>query len=296
MLYFYFNECVGNGLNQSVLSNSLESLILSFNRFAKVYVKQEYQWIFHREPNSIYLSKIPLADIIASMHTKDVRTLFYAILKGCPIESYFKNYPVDDVLIANYIFAGQDATNLAIATYCSGILLSVPCSHFLCKDVIEVVAQNTSYHNLFIDNFYGSEENQRHIAESIRQQQYANAEGLDKIRQIVPNVCLSDVFLKEFNDIPITHQRWILDRFEEAKNGELLKPLTTNGTIIKPLNGTLVELRVVNPVDIRIYMMEYKEVLYIAKLALKSSYNGRNDQNIDIEKSMEIVSKMKREG
>lgn len=43
-------------------------------------------------------------------------------------------------------------------------------------------------------------------------------------------------------------------------------------------------------------MMEYKEVLYIAKLALKSSYNGRNDQNIDIEKSMEIVSKMKREG
>ena len=80
----------------------------------------------------------------------------------------------------------------------------------------------------------------------------------------------------------------IFDRLDEAREGHLIQPLSCNGTVIKRVGKHVVELRIVNPVDIRVYFHEDGNKLFFARLAFKSEYE-ENDQDEDIQKSEEMI-------
>lgn len=142
-------------------------------------------------------------------------------------------------------------------------------------------------------NLHGdAKENVDAIERELLDRNYKILDGLEKIECLAPDVIFSSKFSVRFSQLTNNDKKSILDRLDEARNGKLLQPLRCNGTVIKHVSTHVAELRIVNPVDIRVYFHEDGKTLYFANLGFKSSYGGKNIQNKDIEKAEKIIIKL----
>ena len=249
--------------------------------------------MLEKEPSKITLGGVSLQTVVNNMRDKECRKLFYAYSIHHPIHRYFPLVDEDVLLKAEYCFQGADATNIAIAHHNEGVLLSLPVSKELRVDFLTIISSNKGYEPLNIPNLNGdSADNEKIIERELLDRNYRVTDGLAKLECLAPKVFFSPIFKKRFEELTANDRKSIFDRLDEARNGRLLQPLVCNGTIISHVNPHVAELRIVNPVDIRVYFHESNDTLYFAKLEFKSAYKNRTDQNADIDQAERIVLEM----
>lgn len=295
MNQFYLNDCLGVvHADCNILSEGLVSVIKAYKILLdKKKLRIREGWVLEKEASEMRLAGIPLCDVVNNMTDRESRRLFYCFNTKYPIHRYFTQFDADELLTASYTFEGEDAINIAIASKCNGCLLSLPVSESLQKDYLNIEPSDSAYGSLNILNLHGGTlENILSVERSILDRNYEVLSGLEKIKGLAPIVECTEQFERRFNGLTEDQRKYIFDRIDEARRNNILQPLRSNGTIIKRVDTYVAELRIVNPVDIRVYFYEKDDALYFAKLALKSEYVGKNDQAYDIANSKELILAM----
>lgn len=239
------------------------------------------------------LAGVPLSMVVMNIRDRDCRKLFYVFCVNHPIHKHYSTINDEELLAAEYMFGGADAINMVIAHSNGGMLLTLPVSPLLREDILTVTSHDAKYKPISIPNLHGATDvNINAIERELLNRNYSALAGLDKIGSLAPNVVCSEPFKKRFEKFTSEDIKSIFDRLDEARANHMLQPLVCNGTIIKQVAPHVAELRIVNPVDIRVYFHEQGDTLYFAKAALKSEYVGRNDQNDDIMDSEKLIKEM----
>lgn len=295
MNQFYLNECLGNvQYGCSDLAAGMIKVVHSFSHLARVqklYINKG--WILEKDPAKMMLGGIALHDIVKNMQDRECRRLFFVYCVHHPINLFFTQSDDDTLLMAEYKFEQADATNIAIAAHNNGILLSLPVSDKLKNDTLTIYSEQDEYEPITVANLHGDTiHNENAIERILLDRNYLVSNGIEKLSCLAPNVYFSDVFRERFDQLTTNDKKSIFSRLDEARRGNLLQPLVCNGTVIKHVAPHVAELRIVNPVDIRVYFHEFGDSLFFANLALKSEYVGRNDQDNDIKFAESIVIEM----
>lgn len=289
---FYLNECLGGTFTCQELTTAFSELILAFSSLTqKDYLHVHKGWVLEKEAGKIVLGGIPLADIIRKLQNREIKRLFYSYTLNYPIGEFFAESDDDSLLQANYTFEQEDATNIVIAGRNGGILLTLPVSDAVKKDDLTVKSGHPDYEDIIIPNFHGGTSQNVIVTEKrLLRRNYNNApNGIDKLSFLAPHVIMSDTFRKRLKNAPSEHIKSIFERLNEILTNNMLQPLQCNGTMISHVSEHVSELRVVNPVDIRIYFHEHTNTIYFAKMALKSEYVAENAQTEDIKEAENII-------
>ncbi len=291
MNYFYFNECIGNGHSLNDLTSSFEKMIRSF---VVLDDKTNNKLIFEKEPNAITVSNHTLQEIIGTSKNKEFKKIIYSYLKNYPISSYINTHQaIDEVALLerHYTFENQDAINLAIAYYCDWIAFSLPVLDRLCKNKLSII--DCEKQILQLNNFYGG--NIDYINNSIRVLKQNRAAGIEKIKLLTNKVTILPEFEKCFNNSSLRDQKLIIERFEYAKKEQIIlsnsnKP---NDKVVKHVSNTVEELRILNPIDIRVYFHQVgNDSMIIASMNYKNNYKTTDDQTKDIEKAEKMIKQI----
>lgn len=292
MHQFYLNDCLGSytfGIGD--LADGLVSVIRAFTELARIPKLQiDKGWVVEKAYTDTKLGGIALQDIVTQMSDRESRRLFFIYCTRYPIHQHFKCPNEEAILLADYKLDGADATNIAITAYNQGVLLTVPASAFLKKDILQIIPNTKDYETIEIPSLHGaSADNKDFILRLLLDRNYKLSDGLEKLECLAHCVVFSDLFKEQFEGLSRNDKQSIYDRIDEARNGQLLLPLKCNGTVISHVQKHVEELRIVNPVDIRVYFHEEESKFYFASLAFKNGYVGRNDQNEDIQKAERII-------
>lgn len=292
---FYLNECLGD-INPGceTLSAGLVCVIKAFHQLAgKKKLRVDKGWVLEKEPTAMQLSGESLRKIVDNMRSKECKRLFFVYCLNYPVHKHYSIIDDNELLDAEYRFENADAINMVIAHRNGGILMSVPVSDKLQKNMLVAVSSKDKYPPEEMVNLHGAtEENIKATERVLLDRNYEKLNGLEKIECLAPSVKFTGQFIKRFEGMTNNDRKSIFERLDEARKGNMLQPLRCNGTVIKHVNTHVAELRIVNPVDIRVYFHEQGDSLYFAKATFKSEYVGQNDQNKDIEDAERLIVSM----
>lgn len=294
---FYLNECLGGTFTCQELMTAFVKLISAFSSLAqKNYLHIHKGWVLEKEARKIVLGGISLENIIRQLPNREIKKLFYSYTLNYPIGEIFTKYDDEDLLQANYTFEQEDATNMAIVSKNGGILLTLPVSKTVRKDDLTIKSNHPDFKEIKVPNLHGeTAQNVDATERRLLRKNYDEApNGINKLSYLAPHVIMSDTFQKRFENAPTEHIGSIFDRLDEILTNHLLQPLQCNGTMISHVAEHVSELRVVNPVDIRIYFHEHRDTIYLAKMALKSEYVAENAQTKDIKEAENIILQLMR--
>lgn len=292
---FYLNECLGGTFACQELATAFVKLVSAFSSLAqKDYLHIHKGWVLEKEAGKIVLGGVTLSEIIKQLPNREIKRLFYSYTLNYPIGEIFTEYDDDSLLRANYTFEQEDATNIVIAGRNNGILLTLPVSDTVKKDDLTVKSGHPDFEDVKVHNFHGGTSQNVIVTEKrLLRKNYDNASyGIGKLSCLAPHVIMSETFQKRFENAPSEHIRSIFERLDEILTNNMLQPLQCNGTMISHVAEHVSELRVVNPVDIRIYFHECKDTIYFAKMSLKSEYVSSNAQNEDIKEAENIILRL----
>ena len=286
--YFYFNECIGNGYSVQMLTTAFENII---NGFIHLDDKVNNVLIFEKSPNDIIVSGISIKEIIRASKNKDFKTLLYSYLINYPLSQFINPHQkVDEEELLNkqYLFDNQDAINLAIAYYCDWTAFSLPISKKVMRDKLDLISNNSE--TIHLNNFYGA--NINYTNNAIRNIKQTKAIGIEKIKLIAKQVIVLQDFTNVFESSSLRDQALVIERFEYAKQEQIIlsKSNKPNDRVVKHVTNNVEELRIVNPIDIRVYFHQIGEdTLVIALMNYKNNYKSTQDQNADIEKASKLI-------
>lgn len=295
MHQFYLNDCLGSttyGLDD--LAAGLVTVVNAFNRLVRSpKLRVSKGWVYEKEAASMVIGGDRLEDIVKNMPDKEARRLFFMYNIHYPIHEHLSHADEDTLLDANYQFGGSDAMNIAIAASNKAILLTLPVADYLMQNLLEIKPATAGYDNINVPNLHGGKPaNEVYICRELLDRNYTQLSDFEKLDSLAPVVKFSEPFRDRFKKLTSNDKQSIFDRIDEARDGQMLQPLRCNGTVIKHVEEHVSELRIVNPVDIRVYFHEDGETLYFGKLAFKSEYVGKNDQHDDIQKAEAIIKEM----
>lgn len=294
---FYLNECLGGSFTCQELSDAFIKMVLAFASLSKKDSLHIHKgWVLEKEAGKIVLGGVKLANIIQNLQNREIKRLFYSYTLNYPIGDFFTVTDDDALLQANYTFEQEDGTNMAIVGRNGGTLLTLPVSEAVRKDELIVKSTCPGFEDIQIANLHGdNRQNEKAIEKKLLRRNYDKTPyGLSKLTFLAPHVMMSEAFRKRFESAPSEHIKSIFERWDEVLQNDMLQPLRTNGTMIKHVAEHVSELRIVNPVDIRVYFHEHEGTIYLAKMALKSEYVASNAQDEDIQDAERVVLQLMR--
>lgn len=292
---FYLNECLDGTFSCQELSKAFVQLVAAFVSLTKKdYLNIQKGWVLEKEAGRIVLGGVSLESIIKSIPDRETKRIFFSYTLNYPIGDIFRIHDDDTLLKAGYTFGHDDATNMAIVGINGGTLLTLPVSDAVKKDDLTIKSADSGFEDINVPNFHGGTQSNVDITEKrlLRKNYREEPAGIDKLSYLAPRVVMCESFRKRFKTAPSEHIQSIFDRLDEVLANNMLQPLQCNGTMISHVSEHVSELRIVNPVDIRIYFHEDKDTIYFAKMALKSEYANSNAQTEDIKESENIIRQL----
>lgn len=284
MYSFYLNECIIGTYCKAVLSQAMQELVITFKQLVEETDEQVSKaWLGYTSPDKMKFCNVPLKEIIEGMPNREVRKIYYSFQINHPVDNYVLGYDGLDLLEKEYTFLGKEAINLAIISKGDEYVMSLSLCDKLRCNRLELIPNHKNYPILYADNFWGGEANKKYIISSMLEKNYKRSSGLDRIKFLTDNVEWSQDFEDVFGEYSKTEQDYVLDRFNEARKNSILSPIQPEGNIIKKIREYVFELRVVNPIDIRVYFYEKERNMYIDRIKKKSEYSTKVEQTKDID-------------
>ncbi len=274
MIYFYFNDCIYSNLDKYIILDMLKNTLLEYKN-VKEKVKENIDGIVtNNEPSKIILnnSNFTLKDCITSLPDRDLRNNAFSLFRKYHYDNFFafdfelKNYTIE---INNSI---SDALFIAITDINNGILFTIPTFTCLKQNILEINADN--YDILKVFNLYGNKENTEFIINLISKQILESLPNFEKFISTIGDCKYSDKFEKSFKELPLNMQETLILSFQKAidrkgntkfyADEDLIKDVTPSSSKYKTY-----ELRIFNPMALRIYFNESSNFTFLASIEKK---------------------------
>ena len=299
---FYFNECLPqNTVSLVDFTSLLSNTIKEFDTLVKKAINVDKGIFLEKETEKTNFSKFSLKNAILSIPNteRETRTLAFAYFTKYPIKYHLQSDEIDEkILVEEYSFEDMDATNLAIAKHNDCFLFSVAVHDCIKKHPLLIEGKSD---DLSLDNLYGEKGNTHQIELLIHK---INAESLELFEQLKAELnspIYSSAFEKEFLSETDEVQKSIIDMFIHAKNRGLATPYYPDNNSIKDVTpdnnkkkARVYELRLYHPKALRVYFFEFENIVFIAKMELKSKYKEEDStsQTRDINRSLTIIDNL----
>lgn len=278
MHQFCFNDCIPYTSNDLLLTECLQKTLTEYKEVKKSFPDNVDGIISSKSVSDIFLNanNFSLGACIASVRDKDLRTFAYHIFTKYPIEEYYTEVNVDDLLEKEYSInvagTNHSAINPVIVSGNNGVLFTLGLHDDLKKNVLSI-SSNTNI-TVNVNNLFGTDENTTFIKSFIHQLIVDKLGNFEKLLELVGENSCSSRFIKGFHEEPYHIQVSIIEHIKEAiaRNGK--SKFFADGRLIKDVtpdkfDHRIFELRIFTPVAFRVYFYETTAKIYLALIERK---------------------------
>lgn len=278
MYHFCFNDCIPNTASKLSLTQCLEQTLTEYNDVKKTHPTEVDGIITCNSILKFNLNQenCSLADCVALINNKDLRTLAYRVFSKYPIEEYYSEINDDDLLAKEYAITisgtNHTAINPVIVSRNNGVLFTLGLHNDLRKNVLTVFSNTTS--TIDVNNLYGLEVNTAYIKNLIKQSISDKLENFDKLLELIGANTCSSRFVSGFKDASSQVQVSVLTHIQAAIDRNGSSNFFPDGGLIKDVTPArfdyrVFELRIFSPVAYRVYFYETTDKVYLALIEKK---------------------------
>ncbi len=278
MYHFCFNDCIPNSASEHYLSQSLEQTLNEYSNVKKTYPTAVDGIITSISISNFKLNQkdCTLADCVALMSNKDLRTFAYRVFSKYPIEKYYAEINEDDLLAMDYSITvsgiTHSAINPVIVSGNNGILFTLGLHDDLRKDILTLTSNSTAA--VDVNNLFGLKINTNYIKFFIKNELAAKLGNFDKLLELLGTNTYSSRFASGFEDASLQTQISILKHIQDAIDRKGHSKLFADGDLIKDVTPEkfdfqVFELRLFSPVAYRVYFYETSDKIYLALIEKK---------------------------
>lgn len=322
MHQFYFNECYSSDERSlPELSTLLSATIREYTELIKKKIGIVKGVVLEKESGQVVICGNSLKEIIMSIPNKDreTRTLAFAYFTKYPIQDHLPTKEMEDHLLTQEFNIGKldaanlsteemegnlptqellDATNLAVAKYNSCFIFSIAVDDSIKNNTLVIKGKSEE---LVLDNLFGEADNTVEIEFQIRKINNASLGLFDQLKAELRSWIFTTSFEKSFLAATDDVQNSIIELFRRARARSLTTPYFPDTEIIKDVtpskNSTsarVYELRVTNPLALRVYFYEYGGSVFVSGLEYKSKYKESNGsaQSVDIKTALKNIDNL----
>ena len=301
-MYSYFNECLPRNQVVEQYASALQDTALAYASLKKRHDNLE-GIVSTVEWNSMLMSDdgISLGDCIKKIQNQSVRNLVCSWLKNYPVREYLdETINEDDLIEQSYSFSieGADypATNLAIAHYNGIFLFTLGIHADLRKNELTLIGSGDK--SLSVYNLYSRQpENVAFVEQFIIDAENSALSITEQIDKLLDGrVKRTNAYCQAFNKLGEANQQAILERLKRAQELNLLD-FKVDEDIFKHTSGfdkkekyygSVYELRVREPKEIRIYFQYVDNMYYVLSMGGKGT-----DQNADIAQAFDRIKQIR---
>jgi len=298
MIQFCYNDAITPINNKVKFSSLLADSILQYLQIKRKYPEQCMGIVTENNISqiSVFKNELSLFDCISSLD-KQIRAIGFRLFTKYPFEEVLLKINEKDLVQNQYstIVNGiaYDAFNHKIVYDNSGILFTVPTHNDLEKDRI-VFSENktTEFEN---PNLFGRNGNTANILTHITKILQERLNGFDKFKVLFNKLHYKAKSKKEFESFPISVQESVITHLEKAKARMGNTDYFADGGLIKDVTPTkeneisIYELRLFDPLALRIYFYEKGENVYLGKISRKGA---KKEQTNDILSSSSTIKEL----
>lgn len=301
-MYSYFNECLPRNRSVEQYALALQDTALAYASLKKRHNNLE-GIVSTAEWNSMLMNDedISLGDCIKKIGNQDVRRSICSWLTNYPVRDYLdETINEDDLIEQSYSLSieGTDypATNLAIAHYNGIFLFTLGIHEDLRKNELTLVGSGDK--SLSVCNLYSQQpENVAFVEQFIIDAENSTLSITEQIDKLLDGrVKRTNAYCQAFSKLGEANQQAILERLKRAQELNLLD-FKVDEDIFKHTSGfdkkekyygSVYELRVREPKEIRIYFQYVDNMYYVLSMGGKGT-----DQNADIAQAFDRIKQIR---
>ena len=239
-------------------------------------------------------------ELILSLN-KEEKNYALSLFKKYPIESFYLDLEVDNILDKEYLITvdniNYDAINAKINSLHDGFLFSLGIHNDLRKDQLEIKEKNEKDTNCLIDNLFGETANSEFNIAQLSKKIQDSKVGFEKFLSLFQNPIFYESFKVEYESLSTSLQNRIYDRMYSAINRGLPTPFASDKDLIKDVTPEkekevkIYELRIFEPVCTRLYFHEDNKDVYLTSITKKPA---KKSQSADIKTNISIIKSLKK--
>ncbi|WP_396194975.1 hypothetical protein [Flavobacterium sp.] len=298
MFQFCFNDCIPNDGTNDMLVNHLSTTLTHYDQIKNKFPSNIDGIITDRYPTKLILNNIDfsLANCIEQLN-RELKKIALINFNKYPLEYYFTITDEDNLIKGEFSIdinkISYDGINAKIVEENEGILFSLPVHNDLKKNKLTISNNQNEKYNVL--NQYGDDSNTEFILDLINADLIQSKEGFQKLIAIIGNCIYNERFQREFENLPSSTQKKVLDHTVQSINrkektrfypdDKIIKDVTPN----KEADIKVFEMRVFNPLALRIYFYEAEEKVYFGGIEKKPK---KKVQNLDILNAASVIKEL----
>lgn len=298
MYHYSFNDCFEKTYDINTIKACLYNSLIHFKEISKKYPNQIKGILTDRSPNDILVGiDLSLASVILMLN-RDEKNYALKNFTKYPIEDFYPDLDIDNILSKSYTLKinqhHYDALCAKINHMHDGFLFSLALNDDLKKNQLGIFENKEN--EIFIDNLYGFQTNSEYNIKKIEDKIQSAKIGFEKFITLFDNPIYFNSFEEEFNSLTNDTQEAIYQKFSRAKERNLPtnfsadKDLIKDVTIEKEKEVKIYELRIFEPVCVRLYFFEEsKDKIYLASVSKKPA---KKTQSNDIKTSIALIKSL----
>lgn len=300
MKLLFFNDCIPLTYNNHVIIFCLTNSLFHYCKLKKDYPNSIDGIVTYKEFNSQLISSenMTIAESIKSLENP-LRTIAYSLFIKYPVEEFYSILNEDIINNAHTIgIDGADfnAFNLKLVSDNQGILFSLALHGDLRKNQLKINSSDGS--ESLVYNLFGEDSNTEYLDSLFKAEELEKLDNFDKLINIIGKCFFTAKFESAYKKSSRIIQEAIMEHFAELYNlrtkGSLVpETLLKNVTPAKEKVYHVKELKVRDPIALRIYFYESNVATYIASIEKKPTKARRtNEQDNHIKNALSLIKQM----
>ena len=297
MKHFYFNECFPKTFTDDEAVKSFQKTIKEYSKLKEKFGEKITGILTDRSPEKIEIT--PTINLIQAINLleRNYKVIAFSNFNKYPIDYFFN--PEENLELLEKHFTVKvgdqtfDAFNAQISFINNGILFSLGLHPDIRKNEI-LIYESTGAESL-IKNQFGESDNTTEIIAVINNHIAQSLVGFSKFLNLFDKPKFFKSLKSDFESFPLNCQNAIIDHFSQAVGRKLETNFAADGNLIKDVTPEreasikVYELRVFDPIAIRIYFYENGDEIYLAKIRKKPP---KKSQSNDIKASKSLIKEL----
>lgn len=298
MFQFCFNDSIPIDGKNDELVKHLSVTLKHYDFIKKKFPLNVDGIITDRVPEKIILNSVnfSLADCIRFLE-REIKKIAFSNFGKYPIEEFYAQIDIDNLLEKEYFIVindiSIDATNAKIVQDNEGILFTLPIHDELKKNTLFI--SDKAKQTCKVLNQYGADTNTIFISEFIQTDIVKRADGFEKLLAMVGDCKYDTRFKMDFDNLTSATQKKLLNHIHQAIERKAKTRFYPDDEKIKDVTPAkeravkVFELRVFEPVAVRMYFYEAPQKIYFGSLDGKPK---RKVQDNDILNAISVIKEL----
>ncbi len=298
MFQFCFNDSIPIDGKNDELVNHLSVTLKHYDFIKKNFPLCVDGIITDRVPEKLILNSVnfSLADCIRFLE-REIKKIAFSYFGKYPIEKFYARIDIDNLLDKEYIIIinnlSIDATNAKIVQDNEGILFTLPIHDELKKNTLIIF--DKAKQTCKVLNQYGADANTTFISEFIQADIVKRADGFEKLLAMVGDCKYDTRFKMDFDNLTSATQKKLLSHINQAIERKAQTRFYPDDEKIKDVTPAkeravkVFELRVFEPVAVRMYFYEAPQKIYFGSIDGKPK---RKVQDNDILNAISVIKEL----